>query len=199
MAMVNSRRPCGERANLATRFMIGMSLCYPGPALERALLEPEVLDRLDADHVHLRLLELARVVPVHRLPARELVEHPDARLARAVAGLAVAAEGQVRLGARRRVVDGDHAGRDALAEAQRVQRVGRVDRRREAVAVVVGERHRLVEAREARDGDDRAERLRGGEVVLAGDAADDRRVVEEPGLRIADEALAWLVASDPPR
>ena len=52
-------------------------------------------------HVHLRLLELAGVVPVHRLPAGELVEHPDARLAAAVARLAVAAEGQVRLGAAR--------------------------------------------------------------------------------------------------
>ena len=33
----------------------------------------------------LRLLQLAGVIPVHRLPARELVEHPDPRLARAVA------------------------------------------------------------------------------------------------------------------
>ena len=55
--------------------------------------------RVSSAHVHLRLLELAGVVPVHRLPARELVEHPDARLAAAVARLAVAAEGQVRLGA----------------------------------------------------------------------------------------------------
>src|SRR3954462_5270599 len=129
MAMVNSRRPCGERANLAMRFMIGMPLSYPGPGSERALLEPEVLDRLDADHVHLGLLQLARVVPVHRLPARELVEHPHARLARAVARLAVAAEGQVRLGAGGRVVDREHACRDALAEAQGVPGIVRVDRR----------------------------------------------------------------------
>ena len=76
---------------------------------------------VDLDDVHLGLLELARVVPVHRLPAGELVEHPDARLARAVARLAVAAERQVRLGARGRVVDGHHAGRDALAEAEGVR------------------------------------------------------------------------------
>src|SRR5215210_4453299 len=63
----------------------------PG-SLEGALLELEVLDRLDADDVHLRLLQLARVVPVHRLPPGELVQHPDARLAGAVARLAVAAE-----------------------------------------------------------------------------------------------------------
>src|SRR5829696_4306658 len=100
-------------------------LVLPGRALERAFLEPEVLDGLDPDDVHLRLLELARVVPVHRLPAGELVEHPDAGLAGAVAGLAVAAEGQVRLGAGRGVVDRDHAGGDALAEAERVRARGR--------------------------------------------------------------------------
>src|SRR3954447_6742826 len=98
MAWLNRRRPCGEVANLAIRVIIGMTPSYPAPRSERALLEPEVLDRLDPDHVHLRLLQLARVVPVHRLPAGELVEHPDAGLAGAVAGLAVAAEGQVRLG-----------------------------------------------------------------------------------------------------
>src|SRR5215210_5806709 len=114
--------------------MSGMALSYPSTGSERALLQPEVLDRLDAHDVHLRLLELARVVPVHRLPARELVEHPDARLARAVARLAVAPEGQVRLRARGRVVHRDHAGRDALAEAQGVQGVGRVDRRGQPVA-----------------------------------------------------------------
>ena len=35
----------------------------------------------EAGGVHLGLLQLAGVVPVHRLPAGELVEHPDARLA----------------------------------------------------------------------------------------------------------------------
>ena len=83
-------------------------------------LEAEVRVAGELDEVHLGLLELARVVPVHRLPAGELVEHPDARLARAVAGLAVAAERQVRLGARGRVVDRDHAGGDALAELEGV-------------------------------------------------------------------------------
>ena len=90
-------------------------------AIEGARFEPEVLVGLDLDEVHLGLLQLARVVPVHRLPAGELVEHPDARLARAVAGLPVAAERQVRLGAGRRVVDRDHARADALAEAERVR------------------------------------------------------------------------------
>ena len=63
------------------------------------LAEPEVRVALHLGHVHLGLLQLAGVVPVHRLPARELVEHPDARLAAAVARLAVAAEGEVGLGA----------------------------------------------------------------------------------------------------
>src|SRR3954451_22226046 len=98
--------------------------------------EREVLVGDDRGDVHLRLLQAACVVPVHRLPAGELVEHPHARLARAVARLAVAAEGQVRLGPRRRVVDADHAGGHALAEAHRVLGVGRVDRAAQAVAVV---------------------------------------------------------------
>jgi len=54
---------------------------------------------VDLRHVHLRLLEPAGIVPVHRLPAGELVEHPHAGLARAVTGFAVAAEREVRLGA----------------------------------------------------------------------------------------------------
>src|SRR5215468_3247543 len=59
--------------------------------------QPEVAVRRELGHVHLRLLQPARVVPVQRLPPGELVEHPLARLAGAVAGLAVPAEGQVRL------------------------------------------------------------------------------------------------------
>src|SRR5690606_34964569 len=42
--------------------------------------------------VHLRLLQPAGVVPVHRLPPRELVEHPHAGQPAAVAGLAITAE-----------------------------------------------------------------------------------------------------------
>src|ERR1700733_6947342 len=60
-------------------------------------LQPEVAVRRELGHIHLRLLPPTRVVPVQRLPPGELVEHPLARLARAVAGLAVPAEGQVRL------------------------------------------------------------------------------------------------------
>ena len=70
-------------------------------AAQAQCVEPEARVAGQLRHVHLRLLELAGVVPVHRLPARELVEHPDARLAAAVARLAVAAERKVRLGARR--------------------------------------------------------------------------------------------------
>ena len=57
-------------------------------------------------------------------------------------------------------------GADALAEAEGVRRRGRVDRRREAVAVAVGQLHRLVEGRELRDADERAERLGRVDVVL---------------------------------
>src|SRR3954453_17604859 len=105
--------------------------CLPG--------EPEVQIGGDVLDVHLRLLEPAGVVPVHRLPARELVEDPDAGLARAVARLAVAAERQVRLGARGGVVDRDHAGRDALAELEGRLGVAGVDRRGQPVAVTVRE------------------------------------------------------------
>src|SRR3954452_14266000 len=94
----------------------------------RALVELEVQVRVDLDDVHLRLLQLARIVPVHRLPAGELVEHPDARLPRAVARLAVAAEREVGLGAGCRVVIRPHAGGDALAEAERVEAGAGVDR-----------------------------------------------------------------------
>jgi arylsulfatase A-like enzyme/putative intracellular protease/amidase len=125
-----------------------------GPMVARAMLQrvaenPESdAERQiggELDDVHLRLLQLPGVVPVHRLPAGELVEHPQARLARAVARLAVAAEGQVRLGARGRVVHAHHPGADALAEAEGVLRVGRVDRRGQPVPVAVRELDRLVE------------------------------------------------------
>ncbi len=99
---------------------------------------------------------------------------PDWRLP--LPGPAVAAEGQVRLGAARRVVDRDHPGADALAEAEGPLRVRRVDRRREPVAVAVGELDRLVEGAEVRDADDRPEGLGGVDVVVGGHAVDDRRV-----------------------
>src|SRR5918992_1513145 len=99
-----------------------MNCSPPGPPRTCASeVEPELDVGLDLDEVHLGLLKLARVVPVHRLPARELVEHPDPRLARAVARLAVAAEREVGLGARRRVVDRHHPGADPLAEAEGVR------------------------------------------------------------------------------
>ena len=112
----------------------------PRPPTAAVPVEPVARVAGQLGDVHLRLLQLAGVVPVQRLPARELVEHPDARLARAVAGLAVAAERQVRLGAGGGVVDRHHPGAHALAEAERAARVVRVDRRREPVAVAVGER-----------------------------------------------------------
>src|SRR5262249_25655923 len=95
-----------------------------GPLLQRPEqslpVRAEVEVGVDVGDVHLGLLQPARVVPVERLPAGELVEHPDPRLARAVARLAVAAEGEVRLGAARGVVDADHAGADLLAVAEGV-------------------------------------------------------------------------------
>ena len=80
------RRPTPRRTGIRKR---------PASALEA---EVQRRRRCSCD-VHLGLLQLPGVVPVHRLPAGELVEHPDAGLARAVAGLAVAAE---RAGAPRR-------------------------------------------------------------------------------------------------
>ena len=52
----------------------------PSGRSDRSAFEPEPEIGLDVGDVHLRLLQAARVVPVHRLPARELVEHPDAGL-----------------------------------------------------------------------------------------------------------------------
>jgi hypothetical protein len=63
--------------------------------------------------------------------------------------------------------------------------------------VVVGEPHCLVERGERRDADDRAERLRAVDLVVERDAVDDRRVVEDPGVRVADEALARVRGGDP--
>ncbi len=111
-------------------------------------IQPEAGVAGQLGHVHLRLLELARVVPVHRLPARELIEHPDPRLAAAVARLAVPAEGKVRLGARGRVVHRHHSRAHPLAEAEGPLGVVRVDGRRQPVAVAVGQVHRLVEVAE---------------------------------------------------
>lgn len=48
-------------------------------------LEPVAEVGGEVGDVHLGLLQAARVVPVHRLPAGELVEHPYAGLAAAVA------------------------------------------------------------------------------------------------------------------
>ena len=114
-------------------------------------------------------------------------------------GLAVSAEGQVRLGAARGVVHGHHPGAHALAEAECRLRVIRVDRRREAVAVAVGELHRLVEVGERGHADDRAEGLGPVDLVLGGDAVDDRRVAVDPRVGIADEPGTRVVARDPAR
>ena len=62
----------------------------------------------------------------------------------------------------------------------------------------VGERDRLVERVEARDPDDRAERLDPIEVVIGPDAVDDRGVIEEASFGIvADEAFARRRSRDP--
>ena len=163
----------------------------------RAQQQPERLVRDELGHVHLRLLQPPGVVPVHRLPAGELVEHPDARLPRPVARLAVAAERQVRLGAGGGVVDADHAGRDAAAERERLRRVAGVDRRRKPVTGHVGQPDRLVEVAVGRDADERAERLVAEDRIVLAHTVDDRRVVEDAGVRVADEALARVGRRDP--
>src|SRR5829696_3039975 len=71
----------------------------------------------EVGYVHLGLLELASVVPVHGLPAGELVEYPDARETAPVSALAVAPKGQVGLRAAGGVVDGEHSRAVALPEA----------------------------------------------------------------------------------
>src|ERR687891_2925205 len=62
------------------------------------LAEPEGEICRELRHVHLGSLQSSAVVPVHRLPPRELVEHPHARLTRTVPALPVAAERQVGFG-----------------------------------------------------------------------------------------------------
>ena len=52
-------------------------------------------------------------------------------------------------------------------------------------------------SRERRHADDRAERLGRVDLVVGGHAVDDRRVVEEPGVGVADEAVARVVGGDP--
>src|SRR4029078_1005541 len=94
-----------------------------------------------------------------------------------------AAEGQVRLGARGRVVDRDHAGAHARAEAEGPLGIVRVDRRGHTVAVRVRQLDRLVEVAEAGDAHDRPERLRAVDLVLDRHPVDDRRVAEQAGVR----------------
>src|SRR5689334_20003758 len=73
------RLRCKRMARLSARSHSVRSRTAPGwPRVSGQL---EVLVGVDGGDVHLRLLELARVVPVHRLPAGELVENPHARLA----------------------------------------------------------------------------------------------------------------------
>src|SRR5918997_1750755 len=153
----------------------------------------------EVDHVHLGLLELSGEVPVHGLPAGELVEHPDPGQAAAVARLAVAAEGQVRLGAARGVVDREHPGPVALPEAQGVRRVAGVDRRGEPVAVGVAELYRLVEVGELRNTDERAEGLGVEDLVFGRNTADERGVAEEAGLGVAYKGLAGVLVRDAAR
>src|SRR5215212_11314525 len=153
----------------------------------------------EVGYVHLGLLEFAGVVPVHGLPAGELVEHPDARETAPVSALAIAPKGQVGLSAAGGVVDGEHPRAVALPEAQRVCRVGGVDRGREPVAVPVGEGYGLVEVREGGDADDGAEGLRAVDLILHRNAVDDRRVVVDAGLGVSHEALTRVVPGDPAR
>src|SRR5215212_10276376 len=151
----------------------------------------------EVGYVHLGLLELASVVPVHGLPAGELVEHPDARETAPVAALAVAPKGQVGLSAAGGVVDGEHPRAVALPEAQRVRRIGGIDGGREPVAVPVGEGYGLIKVREGGDADDRAEGLCAVDLILHRNAVYDCRVIIDAGLGVTNEALARVVLGDP--
>src|SRR5215210_5052534 len=97
------------------------------------------------------------------------------------------------------VVDGEHPRAVALPEAQRVRRVGGVDRRREPVAVPVGEGYGLVEVRERGDADDGAEGLRAVDLILHRNAVDDGRMVVDAVLGVPYETLAGVVRGDSAR
>ena len=103
------------------RFGTPIPVPSPSPSPERPAAGTGI--GVELGGVRLGFLQTSGVVPVHRLPARELVEHPHAGLTRAVAALGVPAERQVRFRAARRVVHADHPGRDQLAEPQGGQRV----------------------------------------------------------------------------
>ena len=79
-----------------------------------------------------------------------------------------------------------------------MHRIGRVDRRRQAVAVPVRELDRLIERLERRDAHDRSERLSTEELVIGHHAVDDRRVIEEARFGVvADEAFPRSLVRDP--
>src|SRR5215216_5044967 len=101
------------------------------------------------------------------------------------------------LGAGGRVVHRQHPGANAATEAEDRTRIVRIDRRGEAIAVAVGEGERLVEVAERRYSDNRAEGLRAVDLIIGGDAVDDRGMAVEPGVGVADEAGARVIRSDP--
>src|SRR6266702_5876065 len=112
----------------------------------RSTRQPVAEVRRDLGDVHLRLLQPPGIVPVHRLPAGELVEHPDAGLPAAVPGQPVPPERQMRFSSRRGVIDAHHPSADALPEPERIMRVVGIDGRRQAITRRVRQRYRLVEA-----------------------------------------------------
>ena len=75
--------------------------------------------------------------------------------------------------------------------------VGGVDRRRQPVARQVREPDRVVEVAVRRHADQRTERLVAEDLVVLADAVDDRRVVEDAGVRVADETVAGVRRRDP--
>src|SRR5690606_40544803 len=122
------------------------------------------------------------VVPVHGLPAGELVQNPHAGLAAAVARPAVAAEGEVRLRAGGGVVDADHPRADAGAEAEGRLRIVGVDGGGQAVAGQVGQFDRLLQRVVGGDADDGAEGLLHEQPVARAHAVHDHRVVVQAAL-----------------
>src|SRR3712207_725239 len=110
--------------------------------------------------------DLRRVVGhVHGLEVRVHLDRLGAGLPPARAGVALAAERPVRLGAVGRAVDGGHAGADALHELLPAMDRARPDRGRQAVGRRVGELDRLVEAGHAVQRRDRPEQLGGVQLV----------------------------------
>src|SRR4051794_31102804 len=92
--------------------------------------------------------------------------------------------------ARRRVVDADHSGTDAVAEPPHRLRVVGIDRRRQSVAVTVAQLQSLVESVEPADSHERPERLGLVDLIVWRHAIGDRRVGIPANAWVTDKSLA---------